>query len=75
MTLEITASQIVRNFVRNRGGMRRYVYSDKIKNGHSIKVCGYTPKDYEPIVSVLENHGFLVKMITNCELRMHVTRT
>lgn len=51
----------VRDIVKKYSGTRT-LYSDKIKNGRSVKVSGFTVEDYSEAVKELEAEGYKVKI-------------
>ena len=55
----LNPAKIVRSFVNKDVT----VYNDKIKNGRSVKIVGYKPKDYSKIVNILNNEGFTVNIV------------
>ena len=52
-------------YVRALAGERAEIYNDKIKNGRSFKVWGWTAKDYEDAKAAMELAGFTVKVRTS----------
>lgn len=55
------AMQYVRALAGNTAG----IYNDKIKNGRSFKVWGWTVKDYDDAKAAMELAGFTVKVRTS----------
>ncbi len=52
-------------YVRALAGSRAGIYNDKIKNGRSFKVWGWTVKDYDDAKAAMELAGFTVKVRTS----------
>lgn len=52
-------------YVRALAGEDVGIYNDKIKNGRSFKVFGWTAKDYENAKTAMELAGFTAKVRTS----------
>ena len=52
-------------YVRALAGKGAWIYNDKIKNGRSFKVYGWTRKDCEDAKAAMELAGFTVKLRTS----------
>ncbi len=52
-------------YVRALAGYDVGIYNDKIKNGRSFKVWGWTVKDYKDAKAAMELAGFTVKVRTS----------
>lgn len=58
----LTPTKIVRAFMII-SGKGTTMFSDKIKNGKSIKVWGFSAFDYQDCKEILQKHGFKVKVV------------
>ena len=52
-------------YVRALAGKDIGIYNDKIKNGRSFKVWGWTEADYKDAKAAMELAGFTVKVRTS----------
>ena len=61
-------------YVRALAGERAGIYNDKIKNGRSFKVWGWTEADYKDAKEAMELAGFTVKVRTSKQYAGRVGR-
>lgn len=52
-------------YIRALAGKDVGIYNDKIKNGRSFKVWGWTAKDYADAAAAMELAGFAAKVRTS----------
>ena len=61
-------------YVRALAGKDVGIYNDKIKNGRSFKVWGWTVKDYEDAKAAMELAGFTAEVRTSKQYAGRVGR-